>query len=68
MKPDAIKGLKHFDDEELVAEVHVPVAKDMYWSDPGKFSAHLFNSTGDEYVVRVYRVVDSVKLPKTRSK
>jgi hypothetical protein len=65
---DAIK-LKHFINEELIAEVKVDSTKDVFWRTPDRgpvFSAHLFNGTADDYVVRVYKVIRSVALPKVK--
>lgn len=64
---DAIKGIKHFEDEVLEAEVTVASGKDRFIRTPDRgpaVSAHVYNSTQSDYIVRVYRVEKSVRLPK----
>lgn len=68
---DAIKGLKHFPDEELVHTVEVGAGKDTYkrLEVDGRpaLSVSVFNLSSDDYVVRIYKKVPSVKLPKRKA-
>jgi hypothetical protein len=70
MKDDAIRGLRHYVDEVLVAEIEVPATKDRFWrqTDTTKppFSTHIFNMSGEDFVVRIYQKQKSVTLPKKK--
>jgi hypothetical protein len=69
---DAIKGLKHHTREVLEAEVTIPSGTDKFYRTQGAvtkaFSAHLFNITGEDYIIRIYRVEQSVSMPKGKKK
>lgn len=68
-KGDAIKGLKHFEGEELVEAINLQPTEVLYWPRDHDLkgvvpSLHCFNTTNDEFIVRVYKVVKDVKLPR----
>lgn len=63
-QPDALKGVKHYEDEKLVHDVTLkPFEHLVTPHSPRSLDVRVFNMDPDHtYVVRIYEVVDSVKL------
>jgi hypothetical protein len=69
-KPDAIKGIKHVQEETLLVEKSLgPFEHHTPPDIPGGLSVRVYNmSQTKTYVLRLYEVVESVKMPKHGSK
>ena len=67
-KPDALKGLKHFTDEELEHDVTLkPFDKLVLPDSPRSLSVRLINlDPNTTYRVRISKVVPSVSMRKGR--
>lgn len=68
MKPDVLKGVKHFTDEELLHEKTLEPFDHLVLPEaPKSLSVRVFNmDPTNKYVVRIYKVVDSVSVGKKR--
>lgn len=70
MKPDALKGLKHFTDEELEHEVELkPFEKLVLPDSPRALSVRIINlDPNATYRVRISKVAPSVSIRKRKEK
>jgi len=67
---DAIKGVRHLTEEKLFVEkMLVPYGKYAPAEEPNKLSVRVMNfDPGRTYIVRIYEVVESVKMPRQKEK
>ena len=68
--PDALKGIKHHTDEELQHDVTLKPFEHLVLPDsPHSLNVRVFNTDPTStYVVRIYKVVDSVSMRKRKEK
>ena len=67
-QPDALKGLKHHEDEKLIHDVTLKPFEHLVTPNaPRTLDVRVFNMDPDHtYIVRIFEVVDSVQLKRKK--